>query len=253
MALTSRSPSSSSTANPSSMTASHRRPPSTCSRQLRRDAWWSGSRGRATTRSLRCALRTGADASPSCGEQCAGNAQTPQTRHRRCCRRECLREPLCDVGTCHRKIVPLGQRRRRRYQCGVQPQPHPYRIDRRARHRPPKALHRHAQSPLDDMQRIDVTVAREFQERARRRQPDIAGAHRIAAITFRIIEKGQDQRLRDVPQAHRHGLLVQVHHREVQEQHDRVAAGRHRPWARRTLLHKVLGEEQVLETSTWPR
>ena len=58
-----------------------------------------------------------------------------------------------------------------------------------AQHRPLEALHRDRQRPLDVVQRSDITPSGELQERAQRREPEVATANRVLAALLQMVEE----------------------------------------------------------------
>jgi hypothetical protein len=58
-----------------------------------------------------------------------------------------------------------------------------------AQHRPLEALHRHGHRPLDVVQRRHVAPAGELQERAQRRQPQVAAANRVVPLALQVVQE----------------------------------------------------------------
>jgi hypothetical protein len=79
-----------------------------------------------------------------------------------------------------------------------------------AQHRPLEALHRNGQRPLDVVQRSDVTPSSELQERAQRREPQVATANRVLAALLQMVEECQDQFGPHVGKLHGRRRLAQL-------------------------------------------
>src|SRR5271166_4652162 len=105
-----------------------------------------------------------------------------------------------------------------------------------AEHWPLEALRGHPEGSLNDVQRRDIPVRRELQERAQRGEPSVAAAYGVMTFVLEMIEEVQDQLGREVRQLHGRGRLCISRLDKPEAQHERVAIRRHRPRAHRPLL-----------------
>jgi hypothetical protein len=85
----------------------------------------------------------------------------------------------------------------------------------------------------------------EAEHRVDRRQPGVAGARAVAAISFEMVEEGRDQRRVEVLDLELAWLLARAALREREQQPEGVAVGGDRVRAGALLVDQPVGEERL--------
>ena len=111
--------------------------------------------------------------------------------------------------------------------------------------RPGMALRRNGEHPLDLRSMRRLFVGRVVEEGVNRRQPEIAGAGRVAAPLFQVIEEGGDQGRIELREREAGGGQMEVHLREAQQQAEGVPVGVEGVGAHLPLLEEPLREEAL--------